>query len=407
MTIVPLHAGAFDAIDPARLARFRQLFATISTEAGERDAKRIAPYDEVSELKRAGFGRARISKADGGLGLTFSQLIELVIELGQADSNIAHIFRNHFGAVEAALANPAARSSRFTIERTLAGETFGGAFSELGTKSGGGIDFSTLFVAKDGGLVLNGTKFYSTGNLYADWLSVSGRLEDGRQAVAVIPAGRAGVHIDDDWDGIGQRLTGSGTTRFVDVAIHSDELVATGGDVRSGGKYQAVFAQLYLSAVIAGVLGNIREDALRLVRERLRNFYHGLTEKPRDEPEVQELVGQISTNAWLAATIVREAALALEKVQNIELATGSNDEVRMQASIAAARVKIVVDDLGPATANLLFEAGGGSTARQGLHLDRHWRNIKTLSAHNPRSYKLRVLGDYELNGTPLPVGPFF
>ena len=75
--------------------------------------------------------------------------------------------------------------------------------------------------------------------------------------------------------------------------------------------------------------------------------------------------------------------------------------------IVAARLKIVVDELGPATASVLFEVGGGSTVRQGLHLDRHWRNIKTLSAHNPRNYKLRVIGDYELNGTPLPVGPFF
>jgi alkylation response protein AidB-like acyl-CoA dehydrogenase len=189
--------------------------------------------------------------------------------------------------------------------------------------------------------------------------------------------------------------------------VASNELVAAGDDVKVGTSYRAVFAQLYLSAVIAGIMANIHSDALKLVRARSRNFYHGVADKPRNEPSVQEIVGQISTNAWLARTIVREAALALQRTQEVERLQGPSEQSRMQASLVAARVKIVVDELGPATASLLFEVGGGQTVRQGLQFDRHWRNIKTLSAHNPRLYKLRVIGDYELNDTPLPAGPFF
>jgi alkylation response protein AidB-like acyl-CoA dehydrogenase len=277
----------------------------------------------------------------------------------------------------------------------------------LGTPQGGGTDFETTFAPDGDGYLLNGTKFYSTGNLYADWLFVTGRFPDGAPASALLPVTREGIDLVDDWDGIGQRLTGSGTTKFVNVRVAKDELVASGGDVRVGTGYRAVFAQLYLSAVIAGVMSNIHDDAVKLVRARSRNFYHGIADKPRNEPGVQEIVGQISTNAWLARTIVREAALALEHSQDRERLHGDSVETRMQASIVASRVKVIVDDLGPATASLLFEVGGGQTVRAGLQFDRHWRNIKTLSAHNPRIYKLRVLGDYELNGTPLPVGPFF
>lgn len=389
------------------LEQFRTIFADIARGAGQRDAERIAPFAEVAALKEAGFGAVRLPPAEGGLGLTFVELMDLVVELARADSNIAHIFRNHFGAVESALANPAAPSSRFVIEHTRRGETFGGAFSELGSAQAGGTDFATTFLPNGEDYILNGTKFYSTGNLYADWLSVTGRLADGRQASAIIPVGRKGVELLDDWDGIGQRLTGSGTTKFVDVMVSGGELVAKGDQVKPGSKYQAVFAQLYLSAAIAGILANIHDDALALVRGRSRNFYHGIADRPREEPGLQELIGQISTNAWLARTLAREAALALQNAQDLERLSGPNDEARMQASIVAARLKIVVDELGPATAGLLFEVGGGSTVRQGLHFDRHWRNIKTLSAHNPRTYKLRVIGDHELNGTPLPVGPFF
>lgn len=403
-----IEAFAPQTPDPvAPIERFAPLFAEIAKGAGERDHKRIAPYAEVDALKRAGLGVLRLPVSEGGAGLRFSELTDLVIELARADSNIAHIFRNHFGAVENALADPDSKTSRFVRQRSLAGETFGGGFSELGLKQAGGTDFETTFVPADGHYLLNGTKFYSTGNLYADWLFVTGRLADGRQASALLPVGRRGIDRVDDWDGIGQRLTGSGTTRFVDVRVESDELVASGADVRVGTKYRAVFAQLYLSAAIAGILANVHDDALRLVRARSRNFYHGTADAPRNEGVVQELVGQISTNAWLARTIVREAALALERSQDFELEHGPSDDARMAASLVAARVKIVVDELGPATASLLFDVGGGQTVREGLRYDRHWRNIKTLAAHNPRSYKLRVIGDHELNGTALPIGPFF
>jgi len=407
MAIEAFDTTEFHAEPTAPIERFAAQFAAIAAGAGDRDGQRRAPYEEVAALKRAGFGTLRLPVAEGGAGLRFSELIDVVIELARADSNIAHIFRNHFGAVENAIAEPGSKTSRFVRERSLKGETFGGGFSELGLAQAGATNFETTFVPTGDHYVLNGTKFYSTGNLYADWLFVTGRLADGRQASALLPVDRAGVDLVDDWDGIGQRLTGSGTTKFVDVKVKSNELVASGDDVKVGTKYRAVFAQLYLSAAIAGILANIHDDALKLVKARSRNFYHGIADKPRNEPGVQELVGQISTNAWLARTIVREAAAALERSQDNERAQGPSDESRMQASLAAARVKIVVDELGPATASLLFEVGGGQTVRQGLQFDRHWRNIKTLSAHNPRIYKLRVIGDYELNGTPLPSGPFF
>jgi alkylation response protein AidB-like acyl-CoA dehydrogenase len=41
------------------------------------------------------------------------------------------------------------------------------------------------------------------------------------------------------------------------------------------------------------------------------------------------------------------------------------------------------------------------------NFDRHWRNARTLSSHNPTTLKARSIGDYEVNGTPLPTKGFF
>jgi hypothetical protein len=54
-------------------------------------------------------------------------------------------------------------------------------------------------------------------------------------------------------------------------------------------------------------------------------------------------------------------------------------------------------------ATTAFNAAGSSAARNTVHLDRHWRNARTLASHNPVIYKPRVVGNFIVNGTaPVP-----
>ena len=61
--------------------------------------------------------------------------------------------------------------------------------------------------------VLNGTKYFSTGSIFSDYVLVRAQDEGSRYVSAVIPSVRDGMTLEDDWDGMGQRLTGTGTTR--------------------------------------------------------------------------------------------------------------------------------------------------------------------------------------------------
>ncbi|WP_100013150.1 hypothetical protein [Lentibacillus sediminis] len=58
-------------------------------------------------------------------------------------------------------------------------------------------------------------------------------------------------------------------------------------------------------------------------------------------------------------------------------------------------------------ATLLFEVGGASATRQSANLDRHWRNIRTISSHNPTLYKARAIGDYHINDDLLSENVYF
>ena len=56
--------------------------------------------------------------------------------------------------------------------------------------------------------------------------------------------------------------------------------------------------------------------------------------------------------------------------------------------------------LGSATR--FFNALSASATGVGKALDRHWRNARTVSSHNPLIYKARIIGDWEINGTEPP-----
>lgn len=373
----------------------------------DRDDRGEPPFAKFDLIRRARLGALRLPVASGGGGATLRELFEVIIALGEADPNVAHSVRNHLGTVENLIRRPRAEDARW-FDRIRSGDLFGISATELGTAHAGSPDYryATAITETPNGLRLSGEKFYSTGNLYVDWLVVVATDQHGDTVRLIIPAGRPGVVIEDDWDGIGQRFTGSGTTRFVDVAVSDDDFFAPGG---FGGDvpYKGTFPQLYLTAVIAGILRRVVRDAAELVRAKQRTFYHAAADNPVDDPILQQSVGVLSSQAFAAEALVLSAAEALGAATEAHDRPDEEEALALEATLRAAKAKVVIDELANRAASELFDVGGGSTVRRSAHLDRHWRNIRTLAAHNPKTYKAKAIGAHEITGEPLPRGGFF
>lgn len=370
---------------------------------GELDRERTgrAPYDEVRLLAGARYGALRLPPGLGGAGASLVDLVDLTIELAAADSNVAHVLRNHFMFVEDALGTE--WHLRHWLPEVAQGSLFGLGFGETDMPRAGAPEFRTTLTPSAGGFLLDGVKFYSTGNLYCDQILVKASEPDGAVAIGVVPVDRPGVEILDDWDGIGQRFTGSGTTRFSAVRLTRDEVITSAVIADSPPHRRTPFAQLYLTAVVAGIVCAAAAESVSLVRGRSRNYFHGLAEEPRFDPVLQLSVGRLSADAFAARATVLAAAQTLAAAQ----AHPGHEGDMEQASLDAARAKAVVDEIATRATSGLFDAGSATAIRAGTALDRHWRNARTVIAHNPASYKLRVLGDHALNGTPPPEGSFF
>ncbi len=390
---------------------FERLLAQIAAGASDRERELEAPFAQVALIKEARVGSLRVPAAEGGGGASLRQFFEVLIALAEADSNVAHILRVHFAFVERLRGGHDAANRERWFGLANEGNIFGNATSEQNGRQVGMQGFETALTPDpDGnGFRLDGEKFYSTGSLYSDWTQIYASMPDGQVAAATLPVDREGISILDDWDGFGQRLTGTGTTRLVDVAVGADEVVVFGRpeDLVEDPGIHGAFLQLYLQAVTAGALRAVRNDAVDLVRRRRRSFSHSAHDLPAEDPQILQVVGEIAADAFAAKAIVLAAAERIETAAD-SIVDGKPDPALAEAAqIAAAEAKVAIDAFAPRTATRLFDAGGASATQSAQNLDRHWRNIRTISTHNPTHLKASTVGDHLVNGAPPPRNGFF
>lgn len=374
-------------------------------------------HPAIDLVRDSRLGAIRVPVADGGGGCSVREFFSMLMELADADADVAHILRAHYWFVEERLRSTNPQERARWLARVTAGEIFGNAITEIGGGAAVGTwVFDTKLTPSDGGHVLNGKKYYCTGSRYSDWVFVYASTPTGTSACALVPLTREGVSFEpDDWDGMGQRLTGSGTGVFTNVQVAADEVLMTTVESEGGNAVQNAtdpylvgqFVQLILTAVIAGIMRSVVTDAVNHICKRGRTYSHASAERAGDDPLLQAVIGQIASQAFAAEALILAAADA----QDAALATtvhGAPDfDLTHRASLLAAEAKVVIDELAPRAATQLFDIGGSSAIKRSEDLDRHWRNVRTIASHNPTPYKARAIGDYLINGTLLSTNGFF
>jgi alkylation response protein AidB-like acyl-CoA dehydrogenase len=380
-------------------ARFAPIFNEIKEGAVAREQDRILPFDQIRLLREAGFGRITVPERWGGFGASLPDLFALLMDLGEADSNLPQILRAHFWVVEYLLLTEdedfRQRHLRSVVEQNA---IFGNANHERSSAAVGSL--STRVTAGEAGtLSLTGEKFYSTGSLYSDYIAVTALDDDDNVVLAIVPAHAEGVQLRDDWDGFGQKLTGSGSTHFDAVRISPEDVHISPEQEAS---YLTAFLQLVLLSSLTGVGRAALHDTVALTRKRTRAYSHASAPRASEDPIVQETIGELAAQAFSAESAVLTAAAVTDRARNAAMAGEPDREAQAEAAeyatVNAQRTAIAA--ILQVTSGL-FEVGGASATSTKLSLDRHWRNARTLASHNPVKYQSRAIGDHLLNGTPL------
>ncbi|MFJ6415624.1 acyl-CoA dehydrogenase family protein [Paeniglutamicibacter sp. NPDC091659] len=404
MTSTDLEASPRTRLEQLK-ERFAPLFSDIAAGASERDTTRSLPHEPIRALAAAGFGAVRVPESHGGAGATLPELFALLTSLAAADPNIAQALRGHFAFVEDRLVADEGPERDVWLDRFAAGELVGNSWTEIGTVALGEVNTK---VAPDGrgGFTVTGTKYYSTGSIFADWIDTyAERTDTGQRVIAVVKARQPGVSLGDDWDGFGQRTTGTGTATFAGAAVEPANLI----DFETRFKYQTAFYQGVLLAVLAGSARAAERDFAAELGARKRTFSHGAAAQASEDPQLLQVIGEVSAVAFVSAATVASAAEALEgayraalAVRAGELGVEEEEAANDAAELASAQAQVALTPLVTNSLSHAFDALAASATSTAKNLDRHWRNARTAGNHNPWVFKARLVGENAVHGWALP-----
>lgn len=354
-----------------------------------RDRERRLPHEEIAQLKQAGVFAITVPRQHGGLGASAATVSEVFRILSKADPSIGQIPQNHFCFLPT-FSFGTAEQADFFYGRILAGDSIGNAHSENTRKRAGTYEHELRKV--DGGWTVSGKKFYSTGAAFAQWIPFIGYDEQKRQLMFFVDASAPGVTLVNDWSGMGQRTTASGTTIFENVFVpdfHVFPYYLAGDATRP----TRLLAALIHSAIDQGIAEEAQDDLRHYILEQNRPWIDNPHDQHAHEPFIVQAFGEVSHAVRAAGRLLKAAASDID----LAWADGGKDAA-LQAGLATADARIACGNAALKIADQLFALTGARSTLAEHDLDRHWRNARTHTLHDPLRWKLFHLGNYYLNG---------
>jgi SfnB family sulfur acquisition oxidoreductase len=383
----------------------RELATRIAAGAAERELTGTLPEAQLREVARSGLLGIIVPREFGGPDLPESTAVEVLRILSQADSAVGQLLLSHFVLSQALRGLEGADPAPRIYADVLAGVQLGNATVERGTKRS--IDRRTTVTRQsDGTWLLNGTKYYATGTLGAGWIGVAARIPDfepSHGATVFVRPTDPGVTLNlDKWSSFGQRLTASGEVVLDNVVVDDAFVIDEGPDpdpVTAPPSVLGAFDQALHAAVDIGIARAALEDGAQFVTTRSRPWFEAGVDNAADEPHVVRRFGELTARLYaLEALLAQGARLVDEALALPELTR----EAAAEASLKVAAAKALAQEFAVEIASGVFELAGASATDQKLALDRHWRNVRVHSLHDPARWKYVHLGNHTLRGTLPP-----
>ncbi|MGQ4814848.1 SfnB family sulfur acquisition oxidoreductase [Agrobacterium vitis] len=390
--IEPAHVITSDA-EAIEIAH--RLAADFVKDAAIRDRDRIWPVAELDAFSQSGLWSINVPKEFGGPELSYATLAKVIEIISQADSSIGQVAQNHLGVVAAIRTVSDKAQQQLIFGEVLKGLRLGNAFSEFGSKRA--ADFETKFTDHGDHVIVNGKKFYSSGALLAHKVPIVALDEEGRAWYAIADRDAPGLTVIDDWSSFGQRTTLSGTVILENVKVDKAWLVPGYKGYEVPTADGAIF-QIIQVAVDTGIAQAAIVETIDFVRTKSRPWVDSGLERASDDPYTIQAVGSLSLRLHAAQALLEKAGRAIDVA-----VADPNAATVAQAQIITAEAKILSTEIAIEATNKLFELAGTRSTLAEHNLDRHWRNARTHTLHDPVRWKYSILGKYYLNGENPPL----
>ncbi len=382
----PAHVIASDA---EAIAAAHRLAAAFAPGAALRDREALVPVREVEAYSQSGLWGIRVPKRYGGAEVSYVTVTDVFKIISAADPSLGQIPQNHFSLIEHIALDGTEAQRRRLLAWVLRGGRFGNATSETGGKHAG--DLQTHFVEVGDDVIVNGTKFYGTGALVAHIVPIAAIDRDHRVHIVFADRDAPGLEVVNDWSSFGQRTTASGTVRLTEVRVPKDRVVPA---------YQAFarptasgpISQILQAAIDAGIAKGTIDDTIAFIRTKARPWVDSGQATAAEDYFTIAAIGDLQIKLHAAEAVLERSA----RLTDAAIAD-PNEATVAEAAVAVAEAKVLTTEIAILAANKLFELGGTRSTLAVHGLDRHWRNARTHTLHDPVRWKFFHVGNYYLN----------
>jgi SfnB family sulfur acquisition oxidoreductase len=380
--------------DGKAIATARALAAAFAENAAARDQNRDLPYAQVAAFYRSGLGAVIVPRDYGGAGVSAVTIAEIFATISAADPSLGQIPQNHTAFLELLRYSQDEAQKRKFFALALQGASFGNALAERHGKTT--KDISTKLTRRGEDYVLNGQKFYATGALFSTFVPIGAVDDEGRIYRVVVPRNAPGLSVIDDWNGMGQRTTASGTVTLENVAVPADHVIQVHQFAALPNLYGPM-SQIIQAAIDLGIARTAIAETIAFVKTRARPWMDSGKDTAAEDPFIISQIGKLEISLHAAEAMLERAGETIDASR-----VGLDAAAQTRSSIAVAEAKVLTTEIAIEATNKLFELGGTRSAMADLNLDRHWRNARTHTLHDPVRWKFYAIGNHYLNGAPPP-----
>ncbi|WHY65292.1 acyl-CoA dehydrogenase family protein [Neobacillus sp. SuZ13] len=344
------------------------------------------PYENISDLKNTGYTTLTVPSRYGGKEIELYELIRLQETIAEGDGATALSIGWHMGIIMNLNEKRTWKEPvfKYLCEQIINGSLINSAQSEpkTGSPTRGGRPETTAEKCQNG-WVITGRKTFTTMSPVLDFFIVSATInETAEVANFLIPRNTKGLVIEETWDSIALRGTGSHDLILDHCFVPNDHLVE---EISSAGK-KANGWLLHIPACYLGIAKAAQRYAIQFAKEYSPNSIVGPI---IDLPNVQQKLGEIELKIMQSEYFLYGAAKQWDV---------SNDEDREKMGAHLGAAKLTVTNLAIAIVDLAMRIVGAKSLSLGNPLQRYYRDVRA-GLHNPPmdDMTLQLLAKYSIN----------
>lgn len=371
------------------IAVAKEIAKEIAAIAADSSQNGQLPRRQAELLSSSGLTAIGVPKQFGGLGASVQTIVETVRIISLADGGVGQLLQIHNVMLRGIFQGYSDAVRDRLIADVLAGKRFGNALAEVGGKNKFALK-TRVERRADGKLVLNGSKFYSTGSFLAEWISLTAASDNGGAAV-LLNRNAPGLTLVDDWDAYGQKNSVSGTVIFDNIELDEDYVIYRQGPMKRTG---LTFPQILHAAIDTGIAAGALEAGVHYLNNNARPWVESGVDHANEEPHIIKQIGEYAVALRAAESLLRDAA----RVFDLHEQDPENKALQDELILSVATARAHSDSASLKISSDIFSLLGASSSLIKWNLDRFWRNARVHTTHDPIRWRLHHVGNYYLNG---------